>query len=360
MLERHDLSIKNNWSDDNGDIFIYYTRAKMQSDISKSDKTVTKAINELKSFGLIEEKQQGLSMPNKIYLLAPALTPTAINEILPNEETSPANPANITDTENLRVKTRNNSVSRHAPANNEKKVPANPVNITDTENLRVKTRNNSESRPVKTPYQDTENLRPNKTNINKTKENKTKDKNTHYLKFRHVSHVASTPLPDAGPTDRLDGQDMTIVTAAESTSMPTLSFKAKASGHTQKKKNPPNATTMAANIASYENLIKDNIGYTEFRYTDIELVDNFVAVIIDTVFTTAEMIHIGKEQKSSSVVKSVFCKLNHRDIQHAIDQFNNVTTRITNKSKYIRTLLYNCKLEGDAHYTNAYNVGKYN
>ena len=117
----------------------------------------------------------------------------------------------------------------------------------------------------------------------------------------------------------------------------------------------------ASKIETYTQMIKDNISYTDFaqRPFDIGLVDDFITIIIDTIFTQAPSVRIGKEGKPISLVQSIYMKLAYKDIEHAINQFQNVAEKITHKKQYIRTLLYNCKLEGEAHYTNEYAVGRW-
>ena len=69
MRDRHELSIKNNWVDQDGYVYIIYTRENMMKDLNLSKKTVIKAVNELKKYDLIEEKRQGVNKPNLIYVL---------------------------------------------------------------------------------------------------------------------------------------------------------------------------------------------------------------------------------------------------------------------------------------------------
>ena len=75
LKDRHELSLNNNWYDENGDVFIIYTRKEMQDMLSLSENTIAKAMRNLKKFNLIQEEKQGLGKPNKIYLL----TTTDIN-----------------------------------------------------------------------------------------------------------------------------------------------------------------------------------------------------------------------------------------------------------------------------------------
>ena len=69
MRDRHELSIKNNWVDDDGYVYIIYSRDSMMEDLGISDKTATKYMKELKKYGLIDEVRQGLNKPNIIYVL---------------------------------------------------------------------------------------------------------------------------------------------------------------------------------------------------------------------------------------------------------------------------------------------------
>ena len=68
LLNRLSLSAKNNWVDENGDIFLIFTRKEVQERLDLSDKTVTKAFKQLKDCNLIHEKRQGANKPNLIYV----------------------------------------------------------------------------------------------------------------------------------------------------------------------------------------------------------------------------------------------------------------------------------------------------
>ena len=68
ILDRLSLSIKNNWIDKNGNIYLIFTRKEVSDKLCLSDKPVTKAFALLTQVGLIEEKRQGLGKPNLIYV----------------------------------------------------------------------------------------------------------------------------------------------------------------------------------------------------------------------------------------------------------------------------------------------------
>ena len=68
LLDRLSLSIKNNWHDENGNVYLIFTRKEVQERLDLSDKTVTKAFKQLKDCKLIHEKRQGANKPNLIYV----------------------------------------------------------------------------------------------------------------------------------------------------------------------------------------------------------------------------------------------------------------------------------------------------
>ena len=121
--------------------------------------------------------------------------------------------------------------------------------------------------------------------------------------------------------------------------------------------------TDTIDLGNYVRLIKQNIDYSSFlitRANDIELIDEMMWVILDTVLSETKTVRIGGEDKPKALVTGVLTKLTHENIDHAIDQFKSVTEKITKKKAYLLTLLYNCRLESKAHYTNLYESNKYN
>lgn len=68
LLNRLTLLAKNNWIDENGNVFLIFTRKEVQERLDLSDKTVTKAFKQLKDCKLIHEKRQGANKPNLIYV----------------------------------------------------------------------------------------------------------------------------------------------------------------------------------------------------------------------------------------------------------------------------------------------------
>ena len=69
LLERMGLSIKNNWHDEDGRVFIYYRMVDIANDLGCGESTARRLMKELSDYNLIIKKQQGLNKPNKIYVL---------------------------------------------------------------------------------------------------------------------------------------------------------------------------------------------------------------------------------------------------------------------------------------------------
>ncbi|WMX58970.1 replication initiator protein A [Peribacillus sp. R9-11] len=69
LLDRNNLSIKNNWYDSEGCIFQYYSVKTIMDMLNVSNKTAIKLKKELVEIGLIEEVRNGCNRSNNIYIL---------------------------------------------------------------------------------------------------------------------------------------------------------------------------------------------------------------------------------------------------------------------------------------------------
>lgn len=68
LKNRFELSIINNFVDENEFVYVIATVEELSDVLSCSKRTVITLKNELKDFGLIEEAKQGLNKPNRIYV----------------------------------------------------------------------------------------------------------------------------------------------------------------------------------------------------------------------------------------------------------------------------------------------------
>lgn len=68
LLDRLSLSQRNNWVDEDKNVYLIFTRQEVQDKLNLSEKTVIKAFKQLSETHLIADKRQGLGKPNLIYV----------------------------------------------------------------------------------------------------------------------------------------------------------------------------------------------------------------------------------------------------------------------------------------------------
>ncbi|WP_273716657.1 replication initiator protein A [Leuconostoc mesenteroides] len=68
LRDRFLLSIKNNWIDKSGDVYLIYKNIDLQTILSVGEKKVISLKKELANFELLEEERQGLNKPNRLYV----------------------------------------------------------------------------------------------------------------------------------------------------------------------------------------------------------------------------------------------------------------------------------------------------
>lgn len=68
LFDRRTLSEKNNWYDENGRVYMYFTIEQFMQELSCSRQTIINAKKELQKIGLLEEIRQGVNKPNIMYI----------------------------------------------------------------------------------------------------------------------------------------------------------------------------------------------------------------------------------------------------------------------------------------------------
>ena len=68
LLDRMSLSLRNNWRDEQGHIFIYYTIQATSQDLGCCPEKACKLMSELERAGLIERRRLGQGKPSRIYV----------------------------------------------------------------------------------------------------------------------------------------------------------------------------------------------------------------------------------------------------------------------------------------------------
>jgi len=76
LRDRHQLSIKNQWLNEKGEVYLIFSRENMCEMLQLSKPTIIKAMNDLKKHNLIQEERLGQGKANRIYLLAVCVTDT--------------------------------------------------------------------------------------------------------------------------------------------------------------------------------------------------------------------------------------------------------------------------------------------
>ncbi len=72
LLERAKLSSRNpEWTDKEGQVFLYYPIHRLAEDLGKDPSTVKRAMNRLEEHGLVRRRRQGACRSNKLYVQVP-------------------------------------------------------------------------------------------------------------------------------------------------------------------------------------------------------------------------------------------------------------------------------------------------
>lgn len=88
LRDRLELSIKNNWIDNDNIIYFIYTNENLENILNVSKPKVIKIKKELEKVELLKQKRLGLNKPNMLYLMKPNVTDCDIYKIK-NSETPP-------------------------------------------------------------------------------------------------------------------------------------------------------------------------------------------------------------------------------------------------------------------------------
>jgi len=73
LRDRLDLSIKNNWKDEEGYIYLIFSVEELSNILDAGERSVIRYKKSLVEYGLIYEKRLGQGKPNWIYVLKPEL-----------------------------------------------------------------------------------------------------------------------------------------------------------------------------------------------------------------------------------------------------------------------------------------------
>ena len=71
LFDRARLSQKNNWTDEQGHVYILYPIKNLAEIMNKSQTTIKDSLKILETHGYIQRIQQGFQKPNRIYVMIP-------------------------------------------------------------------------------------------------------------------------------------------------------------------------------------------------------------------------------------------------------------------------------------------------
>ncbi|MCD9056123.1 replication initiator protein A [Staphylococcus arlettae] len=170
LRDRLDLSIRNNWIDENGDIFFIYTNEKLKSILNiSSPNKLSKIKKELTQVDLFNQIRVGLNKPNKLYIKKPEVTEADIYYI--SQQENDVESRDDTDVSKSYIQNYDNNTSGNINLIHQdiSKSYANDTELNDTDY--IKTENNDTNDLNDTPNNISENAHSNHTNHQNTEFN---------------------------------------------------------------------------------------------------------------------------------------------------------------------------------------------
>jgi len=300
LLNRTSLSIKNNWLDEQGYVYIIYTVEQIMEDLNCWERRAVKAMKELKDIGLVRSIRQGLGKPNILYIMNFATT-------LKHENKA----ENVDNTQNCQndnsgIGERTIPEQADPPILELAKGQCSNINLSNIDSIKIDSKSMSES-----------------TSAKNTKENNDIDNDSDIITNKETIFSENKKAP--ATKSKSDKQ-------VESPKYNLDDYK------------------------KYEQIIKENIDYSHYAWHDkgdIALIDGLVENMLDVILTEAPaIVRIGKEDKNRDIVKNIYLKLDSSHIDHVISQYKAQRHQITHKNSYLKTMLYTVYSEFDAYFTN--------
>lgn len=291
MLDRLSLSIKNNWRDEVGNVYIIYKIESIMKDLNcKKDKAilVLSELDEKMGVGLIRKVKVGFGVPNRIYV-----------KMIEEPKTT-----NINSTKGKITKSKKQNVEN---VDINKDVNNYVENSVDKMCIECGKQTNNEiydlsSREIRTQYSDNATSMVGKSDTNKTKYNKTK-----YNKSNHINHTKEIESDYSRVENDMIDCDTT----------------------------------------RYVELVKENIEYDHCmkvgKREEVELYDELFQLICDVVCVKRDSMRINGQNYPYSLVKSKFLKLTSKHLNYVIRCMSKTKSKIYNIRAYMLTALFNAQ-----------------
>lgn len=78
LKDRFELSVKNGWYDESGNIYFIYTNEDLKEILNVGNNKLSKIKKELQENDLLEQKRIGQGKPNRLYIKKPIITDSDI------------------------------------------------------------------------------------------------------------------------------------------------------------------------------------------------------------------------------------------------------------------------------------------
>src|SRR5699024_5054573 len=104
LRDRYELSIKNNWIDQEGNVYCLYSRDNLADDINISVNTIRKCINKLTELNLMKEVRKGQGKPNFMYISKVESTYSLRSSKIEHQDNNNLNPSDTELSETEKTK----------------------------------------------------------------------------------------------------------------------------------------------------------------------------------------------------------------------------------------------------------------
>lgn len=186
LLNRLTLSQKNNWINEDNEVYLIYTREDAAVTLNITYRKAISAFKELIEVGLLYEQRQGRGFPNLLYVLKAELADEDALEFgeefnktdAETDEKEPENPVNM--------QTCNICSSRHAEIAHQ-----------ELQNLHIKNCNNGTSRTADNAHLDMQISHPKKINNKKTENSYIENSQSINQSHKNLSNMTDGPIDDS-------------------------------------------------------------------------------------------------------------------------------------------------------------------
>ena len=300
LLDRMGLSMKNKWLDEENRVYIIYQIAEIQEDLGLSKKKAIDYLGELEKFGLVEKKRRGLGLPSILYVKSfitmqdSSSDSDSVRDDSSRSDEIRTSAGSADLDENMSIETENGSMAENEPVGKASIDEMNSgISGYDSRSVDLGTSRSVDLGTSRGAISELQEV-PISTPLN----NNTKTNNN------YVSDTESNPILSA-PRAEFDAMD---------------------------------------EMRAYAQIIKENIDYDSLMAIyprDAETVDGLFDLILETVLSKTDTIHVAGSPYPKELVKSKFLKLDFSHLQYVMECFLKNTTKVANIKKYMLAMLFN-------------------